>query len=365
MSWKQCDQPASYIETHQIKRVLLIKLTSLGDVIHALPVAASLKKAFPFLKLHWIIEDRCAQLLEDHPLLDSVLVYPRQEIQSLLTRGNWGQALKRLIRLRRSLKELNIDLSLDLQGLAKSGLMALMAGAPHRIGCFGLKEFSHWISKSLPEGRGLHAVDRNLKVAEFLGAGIETPKFVIGIQDEERNWAKAFLEKSGVAEKESLLGVQIGASLPQKKWPVHKILSFVEQVSQGHNIRVLLLGDQTDRDSLQPHLSLIPPEVINTAGEFSLRRLTALINHCRLFVGADTGPLHLAIGLGVPVIALYGADDPQKTGPYGQTHRLHYKKLICSPCYKNPSCQGRYDCMEAIEVEEVLESVRAVLENSG
>ena len=90
----------------------------------------------------------------------------------------------------------------------------------------------------------------------------------------------------------------------------------------------------------------------------------ALIDRCRLVVGADTGPLHLAVGLGVPVIALCGADDPKWTGPYGQNHRVHYKKFPCSPCNKSPVCQGRFDCMEAIEVPEVMESVRTIIASS-
>ncbi len=365
MSYRQVSQAGKYIETHQIERILVIKLTSLGDVVHALPVAAALKRTFPFIKLYWVVEDRCAPLLENHPLLDSVIVYPRQEIQGLISERKWGQVLKIFKNLRRSLRDLNIDLSIDLQGLAKSGLMVLMAWAPYRIGCFGLKEISYLVSKSLPEGRDLHAVDRNLKVAEFLGAEIEAPKCVISIQEDEKNWAKAFLGKCEVSEKEVLIGLQIGASFPQKRWPILKTIAFIEQVSQIQNVRVILFGDQTDQERLLPHLSKIPPKVINTVGDLSLRRLLVLIEHCRLFVGADTGPLHLAVGLGLPVIALYGPDDPKKTGPYGLIHRLHYKKFPCSPCNKTPSCQGRYDCMEAIEVDEVLDSVQAFLESSG
>jgi heptosyltransferase-1 len=364
MSCRQFNQAGNYIDTHKIERILLIKLTSLGDVAHALPVAAALKRTFPLIKLYWLVEDRCAPLLTNHPLLDSVIVYPRQEIQFLISKRKWGQVLKIFKNLRRSLRDLNIDLSIDLQGLAKSGLMVMMAWAPYRIGCFGLKEMSYLVSKSLPEGRDLHAVDRNLKVAEFLGAGIEAPQFVIGIQEDEKNWANAFLQKCGISEREVLIGLQIGASFPQKRWPVHKTIAFIEQVAQLQNVRVVLFGDQTDQKTLLPHLSKIPPKVINTVGELSLRRLLALIDHCRLFVGADTGPLHLAVGLGLPVIALCGADDPKRTGPYGLIHRLHYKKFPCSPCHKTPSCYGRYDCMEAIEVDEVLASVRAVLESS-
>lgn len=364
MSLMPYDRSSNFIETHKIRRVLLVKLTSLGDVVHALPVAASLKKAFPFLKLHWVVEDRCAPLLENHPLLDSVIVYPREKLQGLIAERKWGQVVTCLKELRRSLKDLHIDLSIDLQGLAKSGLMVLMAWAPHRIGCFGLKEASYLISKSLPGGGELHAVDRNLKVAEFLGAGTGTPEFGIGLKEEERTWAEEFLKKHGVSEGARLIGFQVGASFPQKCWPIRKMVALIGEVSQLPDVGILLFGDQTDRERLSPYLAQIPPMVINTVGELSLRRLMALIDRCRLFIGADTGPLHLAAGLGLTVIALCGADDPKWTGPYGYYHRVHYKKLPCSPCNKTPVCQGRYDCMEAIEVEEVMDSVRAILASS-
>lgn len=138
----------------------------------------------------------------------------------------------------------------------------------------------------------------------------------------------------------------------------------MERFRQRLDLRVVLFGDQTDRERLKPYQSEIPPQVINTIGELSLRQLAALIDQCGLFVGADTGPLHLAVGLGLPVVALYGADDPQWTGPYGAWHRIHYKKLPCSPCNKNPVCQGRYDCLEAISVDEVMDSVEALLKGS-
>ena len=364
MSLKPSGPSFNFIETHKIQRVLLVKLTSLGDVVHALPVASSLKKAFPFLKLHWVVEDRCAPLLENHPLLDSVIIYPRQELQFLISKRKWGQVLKCLKDLRKSLKDLHIDLSLDLQGLAKSGLMVLMAGARHRIGCSGLKEISYLISRSLPEGEDLHAVERNLKVAEFLGAGTETPKFILGLKEEERTWAKEFLRKHKVSDEVGLIGLQVGASFPQKCWPIQRVAALAEKMSNFPNTRVILFGDQNDRERLKPGLAQVPPTVINTVGEISLRQLMALIDRCRLFVGADTGPLHLAVGLGLTVIALCGADDPQRTGPYGYSHRIHYKKLSCSPCNKTPVCQNRYDCMESIEVDEVIDSVRDVLRSS-
>jgi heptosyltransferase I len=350
-------KPGKLIESGKISRVLIIKLTSLGDVVHALPVAARLKETFPHLKLHWVVEDRCAPLLEDHPLLDSVVVYPRKRLQNALRDRHWAQALKILWDLKQTLRRLDIHLSIDLQGLAKSGLMALMAWAPHRIGCYGLKEISYLISRSLPEGGDVHAVDRNLLVTEALGAPHEAGKFIMGLKPEEERCAQSFLQTQNISESSFLIGLQIGASFPQKCWPIPKWLALMERLSQNPNFRIILFGDQTDRERLRSDLSAIPLTVINTIGQISLRQLMALLHQCRLVIGADTGPLHLAVGLGLPVIALYGADAPKWTGPYGRQHRVHYKKLPCSPCYKKPTCQGRYECLEAIGVDEVLASV--------
>jgi heptosyltransferase I len=350
----------NFIESFGIRSILIIKLTSLGDVIHALPVASALKRSFPFVKLHWVVEDRCAPLLENNPHLDSVVVYPRQEIQSLMAQRKWGQALGKLRQMRSSLANLQVDLSLDLQGLAKSGLMAWFAKAPHRIGCSGLREFSHLISRSLPGGEDLHAVDRNLKVAAYLGARTFSPEFLLSIRDEEKRWAEDFLKDAGISHTGHLAGLHLGASLPQKCWPLSKFMNLLERIAQSSDYKILLLGDAREKERIEPFRDRLSQGVVNALGKLSLRQLMALTARCRLFIGADTGPLHLAVAQGQPVIALCGADDPKWTGPYGPGHRIHYKRFPCSPCNRSPECEGRYDCMEAIEVEEVVASFQSL-----
>ena len=363
MFWKRSGQFPGFIDPQGDQRILLIKLTSLGDVIHALPVASRLKTTFPRIKLFWVVEDRCASILEAHPLLEGVVVYPRKRIQALLARKAWGEAWREVGRLRRVLRDLRLDLSIDLQGLAKSGLMALLAGAPRRLGCTGLKEFSYWISQQVPEGEGLHAVDRNLKVAEFLGCPPGPPDFQLGLRAEEKAWADDFLRIQGLMEGKKIIGMQVGASLPQKCWPLEKWGGLLERLSSLEDVQVVLLGDAQDRERFQGKVPISGPGLIDSLGRLSLRHLAAVMERCRLVVGADTGPLHLAVALGVPVVGLYGPDDPRYTGPYGSFHRIHYRPPACSPCYKQPTCQGRYDCLQAIEPEEVLESIRTLLKS--
>ncbi|MBI5583917.1 MAG: lipopolysaccharide heptosyltransferase II [Deltaproteobacteria bacterium] len=333
-------------------------------MIHALPAAALLKKTYPHLRLFWVVEDRCAPVLEAHPLLDQVIVYPRRRIKTLWAEKRWAELWKEIQRLRRALSGVRADLSLDFQGLAKSALMVLLARAPQRLGCTGLKEFSYLLSHSVPAGQGLHAVDRNLKVAEFLGCPPGNPEFSLGLRPEERQWAAAFLADQGLGEQETIIGLQLGASFPQKCWPSEHWQELIQRLSRTGGRQLILFGDQQDRSRFQ-EFPLPAGPVTDTLGRLSLRQLMALMERCRLVVGADTGPLHVAVALGVPVVGLYGPDDPRFTGPYGAAHRIHYKNLRCSPCYKQPTCQGRFDCLRDIEPEEVLRSIEALLQTGG
>lgn len=330
-------------------------------MIHALPTAARFKKTFPHLRLFWVVEDRCAAVLEAHPLLERVIVYPRRRLKTLFGEKKWGEAMQEIQRLRRSLSGLQADLSLDLQGLAKSGLMILMARARHRLGCTGLQEFSFLLSRPVPAGQGLHAVERNLKVAEYLGCPAGPPEYALGLRPEERTWAAAFLREQGAGEKETLIGLHLGASFPQKRWPPHHWRELIRLLARKGGNRLVFFGDENDR-RFWADQGLPEGPGIDTLGRLSLRQLMALLERCRLLVGADTGPLHLAVALGAPVVGLYGPDDPRFTGPYGIDHRVHYKAFSCSPCYKKPTCRGRYDCLQAIEPREVLESMEAILE---
>lgn len=357
----------NFVIDRGIQKVLIVKMSSLGDVIHALPAACALKTTFPFLRLHWVVEDRCAPLLEGHPLLDGLVVYPRRQLSTLLQEKRWVTAWKVLTELRRSLKGLEIDLSLDLQGLAKSALVVWLAGARYRLGWQGQKEGSFLVSKRIRSGEGLHVVDTYLKLVEMLGVKTDRPGFGLRPQSQERLWADAFLSRQGVVGNQaSIVGLLVGTVPPQKCWPLDRHRRLWERLKDKPGRRILLLGDEQDRETFD-RAGLVPgPGVIQTMGTLSLGQLMALLERCQLVIGGDSGPLHLAAALGVPTLGMFGGTDPAWTGPYGKGHRVIYKKFPCSPCFKSPAgkpyvCEGRHDCMTAIEVDEVAEAAEELL----
>ncbi len=357
------DAHTPFIEQNRIRRVLIIKLTSLGDVLHALPVVSALKESFPFLEIHWAVEDRCASLLESHPLLDSVIIYPRSELERLIKKGRWAAAGSLLRKFRKGLRVQRFDLSLDLQGLAKSALVAWMAGARYRLGGAGLKEFSHLVSRPLPVIQTGHVVSTHLQTVELLGATIQGPPvFSLSLSQAEIEWGEAFLKEAGWDGREDIIGLQLGTVPRPKCWPLQKHRQLAERISALAAVRLVLFGDETDRRRLVDSGWQDPPRAINTTGRLSLRQLMSLIARCRIFIGGDSGPLHLAAAWGVPVVALFGGTDPSWSGPLGNQHRVIYKDFPCSPCVLTPrnkpgQCGSGRDCLEAIEVDEVLEAV--------
>ena len=340
--------------------LLVVKLSALGDVIHALPAVHALKTRYPWLPISWVVEDRCAPILYRCPHLKEVIVFPRQTIKFLWEKGEKGKALSHLWEFLKGLRARKFSHSIDLQGLAKSALMVMAAGAKERIACTGLKEGSSLITRSVPEGEGIHAVERNLKVAEFLGAGVKEAYFPIILQEEEKDRAEALL--CGDEEKKPLVGLHLGASLPQKTWSFGKWQELIGELQhQEKGLGLVLLGLERDRDLAENLMAGAEDPLIDLTGKTGLFELAAVLSLLRVLVSGDSGPLHIAAALGIPVVGLYGPDHPRFTGPYTGRGVVIQKGLSCSPCYKRPSCAAPYPCMEAISAGEVLEAVKNFL----
>ena len=303
-------------------RIAIVKLSSLGDVIHALPLARALRRAYPAAHLTWIVEAREYAILRDHPDLDTVLPVDTRLWRRLIRRPAGARLVwQKLARLQARVRASRFDVTLDAQGLIKSGLLTFYTGAHLRIG-FSSSWCSEWPNALFtnrhvtPPREAVHVVEQYLALLDPLGVTGATPEFHIPARPEAERRMEEFLGEQGIKRRDTLIALNPGASRENKRWPVAHMRALAERLGAEPGARVLLLWGPDEihmarqiRDGLSVKVLLAPPT--------DLDELTALLRRSALLVANDTGPLHLAAALGTPCLGLYGPTPARRNRPYG------------------------------------------------
>jgi lipopolysaccharide heptosyltransferase I len=307
-------------------KIAIVKLSSLGDVIHALPVARALRRAYPGAHLTWIVEAREYAILKDHPDLDSVLPVDTRLWRRLVWRPAGARVVwRKLGRLQTRIRAARFDVALDVQGLIKSGLLTAYTGAPLRVG-FSPSWCGEWPNclftnrHVTPPREAVHVVEQYLALLEPLGVVGATPEFHIPVRAVAARRMEEFLGEQGVKRRDLLVALNPGAGRENKRWPVSHMRALAERLGAEPGVRLLLLWGPDEihmarqiRDGLPTKAILAPPT--------DLDELTELLRRCALLIANDTGPLHLAAALGTPAIGLYGPTPARRNRPYGRYGR--------------------------------------------
>ena len=338
-----------------MKNILVVKLSAIGDVIHALPVSYAIKEAFPDAHLTWVVEPPAYGILEGNPCIDEILVFEKKKFKSI------GGFLQNIGPFRAKLQGRRYDAVLDLQGLFKSAAIAWLSGAPLRLGTCNMRECSDKISRPVigPHAQG-HIVERYLDVARELGCPVKQVKFPVEISARDADLAGRILRQAGANPQVPYVVFAIGANWPNKRWPAASYAHICDWLYNQHIIPVLIGGGPVDEQIAGEIMSAaeIPP--VNLVGRTSLKQLAALIRQSRLTIGGDTGPVHLAAGLGTKTIMLMGPTDANRNGPYGQQQNAIEADRPCKYCWKR-ACPKGLDCLARISAEQVEKKIREVL----
>lgn len=349
----------------QVRRILIIKPSSLGDVVHALPFLSSLRHRYPDRYIAWLVEEAAAELLLGHPLLDRVIVSGRKRWgREIRTPSRGSAALRQIAALIAEIREGRYDLVVDLQGLLKSALMVICAGARFRVGLAGGREGSgraltHVVP--LPPGP-LHAVDRYLEAARFLGADPLSKAFVLPSRPDDGMKAEALLAEAGVGPTTPVIALNPQARWPTKLWGEERFARVGEALARRHGAKIVVIGSSSDLPVARRLASRINPPPFVAAGRTDLKVLIALLKRIDLLVTVDSGPMHLAAAIGTPLVALFGPTDPRLVGPYGGSGVVLRVPLPCSPCSKRRCViEANRLCMHSISVEEVVDAASTFL----
>lgn len=341
------------------RRILLVRLSAIGDILFASPLVRALRAGFPSAEISWLVQSEYQGLLEAHPALDGVIPVPLTEWRRLL-RARRFRALGRGVRaLRADLHRRRFDLAIDLQGLLKSGVLTWLSGAPERLG-LGAREGSQWLmTQRLPRGGEPDLIGSEYRfLAERLGLPVGAFSMEVGLREADETAARGRLAQRGLTEAYAALCPF--TTRPQKHWVEGRWGVLAERLHRDLGLRSLLLGGPGDRVRVAGLLGQAEGTVLDLVGQTSLGEAAVLIKGAALVVGVDTGLSHMGIAFARPTVLLFGA-----TCPYRETGRdnarVLYHRLPCSPCRRRPTCGGAFTCMGAIGVEEVLDTARSVL----
>ncbi len=338
-----------------VPRILIIRLSAIGDVVRVLPALHALRDLYPTAQIDWAVEPKSAAIVEGHPALDQVLIFERTE--------GFMEAARAFQETARVVKQNRYDIVLDFHGILKSGLLMKASRAKKRVGFAPPRsqEMSHLFANekvALPSQR-MNRIEENLALVRALGAKLHSLDVVIDVPHDAEDDVDVFLEDAFHADKRLVL-VHAPVERPEKQWPLEHFAQLCDMLAADGRFEVLLTWGPGQLEVAQQvmHLSkrkpLIAPETPD------LKHFAALAARAGLFVGGDTGPMHIASAMGTPVAVIFGGTDPAKHGPLRQPHEVLYAGP--EPFPKDVSLSEAQTYLKAVLPEQAYDAcLRAAL----
>lgn len=377
----------------EFKRILLIKLSALGDVVHTFALLNALRRRYPDARIDWLSKPSTAELIRHQPAVTNALVYgenhteaPRYNLEGVL---HWLNLMTdgRFLGLLRQLRSARYDLVVDVHGQMRTAFVTLVTGAPVRIG-FGKPRPEVWqpAGAKLPAGTiqrawkgaregawhaythhipldtlDLHAIDRYLKVGDLLGFRGEPADIAFRIPQSAEDRVIALLASAGVRPEQPLVVIAPAALWETKRWRPEGFAEVAHHcIGRGHT--VVIAGSPAERGECAT-LAAAAPGAVDVSGQTSVVELAALLKKAAVCLTNDSGPMHIAAAMGRPVVSMFGPTNPTWVGPYGQPEAVVRAGTACSPCYLRDyqRCGFDHACMRNIRAADVAERIEAAL----
>lgn len=349
-------------------RILIVRLSAIGDVLHATSVAHNLKRIYPDCHLSWLVSPPADSLLKNNPDIDELLVWDRRIIDKAFQQRKFGTVLHCLKEAKSLLAAHEFDIALDIQGLFISGLLTRLSGAPRRIGIHERHEGNFlFMSEMAPDIDDPHKIHRYMTALRPLG--IEPadfrPGLVLPLADSQHNWAKQFWKNHGIETgnpKHPLLLVNTRTTWPDKNWPAKNFGIALRQLDPS--IQIVFTGAPNDVSYIQEAQQALDRPSLSIAGETNLTELAALFAEADLLLTGDTGPLYIAEAVGLTTLSLWGPTHPDIYGPLTPGHHFILSPHDCTACCKTKCRHKTNACMNAISPAVVADELTNLLKQT-
>lgn len=332
------------------QRILVVKLDHLGDVLLATPVFSNLRQAYPNAELHALTGAWSRVVLENHPDVDRVIEYN----SPLFCRSGKPTRLWRTVQLYRQLRCQKYDLLVELRGDWRIACFALLRISPKRIARAALQIAN---KLGIAQFSGRHEATRNLDLLKQAGIPrpIQTPTF--GLTAEGKAWALNFRKAQGINAEQPLVAIHPGSPIALKRWVPKRYAELADWLIARKRAQILFVGVKDEIPIITEIQAQMQGEAINIGGQTTLPQLASILHMCHVFIGNDSGPMHLAAAVGIPTIGLYGPGAPERFGPVGAQCKTIRRKPECPPCLGTTCRFGTEGCMPEIQVADVIQTL--------
>lgn len=343
--------------------ILVVKPSSLGDIIHTFPAVDLIRRELPDAHISWVVSDAFAGIVELYPGVDEIILFQRHRLGRL-------QHIGELFSFLRDLRQRSYDIAIDFQGLLRSGLMTFFSGASQRIGFHNSREGARlfYNERVMLPANLRHAVDRNIFLARSgLGLGGTVTIPALKSQHDYVKQAKILLKRHGLQGASPIIAVGAAARWPSKCCPPDTYAQILDSLSERlPEAKFWLLGTAAEREVAAAVIAGCRRAVpVDLSGQTNLGTLTELLRQSHVLLTNDSGPMHLGAALGIPVVAFFGSTDPTLTGPYGPQHAVFRSTCDSSPCFSRV-CPRNGKCWDNLNIADVVEAVRdRVLKSPG
>jgi heptosyltransferase-2 len=340
-----------------INRILVRSTNWVGDAILTTPAVRAVRKNFPEAKVTILAKPWVAPVFYNNPDIDHIMVYDSEG-----KHNGWSGK----VRLSRSLRKGKFDLAVLLQNAFEAALLAYLAGIPCRLGYKTDGRhllLTHGVALA-PRIKEVHETEYYLGILEGVGLRWDGRELTLKVSTKERREAEALLSEHRVKDGRPLVGVSPGATYgPAKRWFPERFAALCDRLQESSDACIVILGGPDDAAAGDQVCRSMKVPPVNFCGKTTLRQAVSIIESCHLFVTNDSGLMHVAAALDIPLVAIFGSTNPVTTGPSGSKSHIIRVPMDCSPCLK-PRCPGDHRCMEEITVDQVYEVAKALLKQT-
>lgn len=342
------------------REILIIRLSSIGDVIHCTPVAKSLKAAWAGCKITWLVGEVCAELIKDNPYVDEIIVWSRERFEKCLKSYEFGKAYNLWQDLQQQLAEKYFYAALDIHGLFLTGMIARQVRTERRIGMRDARELNPLFMTEKAAPLGNHIIDKYLGVLTALGIHPACREMTLVVPPQAKEFAKKFLHQANVSVEDKLAILVPGTTWKTKNWPPEHFAVAAQKLAR--DFKILLCGGKSELALGQEIMAKAGVPIIDAVGQTSLLEMAAILERATIVIAGDTGPLYMAAALGTPTVSIFGPTNPNTYVPPGRGHAFVYNQQPCSFCHKTKCRVKTIECMRSIQPEAVVSEVYKVLQ---